>query len=153
MTKCKNTDIVLGGSFLIIGIVLLAFSYVQADAVFVLPGDAPPFLVPKIYLYFWIGISLVILVGGLFGRGAPLPKVNMGRLLGVTAGVAVTAALMTFLGYLIAGILAVCFTCFLLGYRKPVVVALTAIGSVVSLWLLLSVFADLPLPTMCGLGV
>ncbi len=31
-----------------------------------------------------------------------------------------------------------------LGYRKPVVVALTGIGSVVSIWLLLSIFADLP---------
>ncbi len=153
MTRSKNSDIILGGSFLVIGVVLLILSYLEAETVFVLPGDAPPFLVPKIYLYLWIAISIVILGGGLFGQGAPLPKVNLRRLFYVTAGVAVSAALMAVLGFLIAGALSVCVTTWLLGYRKPVVVALTGIGSVVSIWLLLSIFADLPLPAMPGLGV
>ena len=127
-------------------------SHRAGATVFVLPGDAPPFLVPRLYLYLWNGISIIILAGGLLGRGVPLPAIDLFRLAGVIACVVIGAVLMKLVGFLIAAALSVCVTCWLLGYRKIWVVLVTGVGSVVAIWFLLSVFANLPLPAMPGLG-
>lgn len=152
MKASKNADIFLGGSFLILGIILFVISHRAGATVFVLPGDAPPFLVPRIYLYLWIGISGIILAGGLLGRGVPLPSIDLFRLIRVIACVVIGAVMMKLVGFLIAGTLSVCTTCWLLGYRKIPAVLLTGVGSVVAIWFLLSVFANLPLPAMPGVG-
>ena len=51
MKRILNTDTLLGAVSALGGVFLLIVSHRQNASVFVLPGDAPPFLVPQLFLY------------------------------------------------------------------------------------------------------
>ncbi|MGQ7846247.1 tripartite tricarboxylate transporter TctB family protein [Granulosicoccus sp. 3-233] len=151
MKKINNADTYLGGISLLLGVIFLVISYKESATVFVLQGDAPPFLVPQIYLFLWIAISVALLLGGLLGKGTPIPTVDKKRLVSVIGCVAIGAVLMKYIGFVFAGAISVIGTCILLAYRKIWIVFLTGILSGVLVWALLSGFADMPLPTFPGM--
>lgn len=151
MKTYNNADTYLGAISLVIGILLLIISYQASATVFVLPGDAPPFLVPQVYLYLWIVISAVLLIGGIMGKGSPLPATDKTRLVSVICCVAVGAVLMKYIGFVVAGFFSVVITCLLLAYKKMWVVLLTSTISVIGIWALLTGFADMSLPTLPGM--
>lgn len=150
MARALNGDVALGAGLGLIGGVLAWSSHRQSAAVFLLPGDAPPFLVPQLFLYLWIGLSLLILWRG-FARGVERNAAQAtrgGAVIAVFAVVAVAAALMPVLGYLSVAPPAVFFTVRLLGYRRFWVNAAAALAVPVLLYIALGRFAGLPLPRM-----
>ncbi|MCG8511885.1 MAG: tripartite tricarboxylate transporter TctB family protein [Rhodospirillales bacterium] len=153
MTRFRNADSILGAVFLVLGVALLFVSMDAGESAFVLPGDAPPYLVPRIYLYLWIAIALVILMGGLLGRGDALPRVNWARFAGVLFFVIFGAVAMPLAGFLISATVTVIGVCWMLGYRRLWVIATVALSSVLSIWVLLVMFARMPLPPTPGIGI
>lgn len=152
MARFVNTDTILGAVFLFLGVALFRVTLAVKDSVFVLEGDAPPYLVPQIYLYLWIAISAVILAGGLRGRSGAMPSIAWRRFLGVISLVIAGATLMPFIGFLISGTATVFGVGWTLGFRRTGVLAGIAVASIVSIWALLVFFARMPLPVTPGLG-
>lgn len=153
MSRVVNTDTLLGAAGLAASAVLLVSSYRQGATVFLLPGDAPPFLVPQLFLYVLGVISVAILLGGLRRGGVSLDARNW-RAIGVGFVTLVAAtALMKPLGYLVVAPVAVFVTVLNLGYRNHLVNATVSVGIVALLYLLLVSFAQMPLPTVPGLGI
>ncbi|MCR9085847.1 MAG: tripartite tricarboxylate transporter TctB family protein [Rhodobacteraceae bacterium] len=153
MSRVVNTDTLLGAAGLAASAVLLVSSYRQGATVFLLPGDAPPFLVPQLFLYLLAAISVAILLGGLRRGGVRLDARNW-RAIGVGFATLVAAtALMKPLGYLVVAPVAVFVTVLNLGYRNLLVNAAVSVGIVALLYLLLVSFAQMPLPTVPGLGI
>lgn len=153
MMRLLNIDTILGAVLLVIGSVLLVSSYQQNAAVFVLPGDAPPFLVPQLFLYFWMGLSLVMCAGGIARGGTAFEPQNWPAIVAAAAVIILATALMRPLGYLAVAPIAVFVVCLLLGYRRHLVSALVSIGVVGVLYGLLVGLARLPLPTVPGLDL
>ena len=153
MTRIVNTDTLLGASGLIASAILLVNSYRQGASVFVLPGDAPPFLVPQLFLFVLGGISAAILIGGVLRGGVSLDRRNWGLMALCFAIVVTAAALMPVLGYLVVAPVAVMAVIALLGYRNLLVNGAVSLGVVGFLYLLLVRFAQMPLPEVPGLGI
>ena len=153
MTRIVNTDTLLGASGLIASAILLANSYRQNASVFVLPGDAPPFLVPQLFLFILGGISAAILIGGLVRGGVSLDRRNWLLVSLCFAIVVIAAALMPLLGYLVVAPVTVMAVIALLGYRNLIVNGAVTLGMVGFLYLLLVRFAQMPLPEGPGLGI
>lgn len=153
MARFINADTVLGTVCLFLGLTLFRVTLAVKDNVFILEGDAPPYLVPQIHLYLWIAISGAILAGGLRGRADAMPSIAWKRLIGVIALVACGAAVMPFIGFLISGTATVFGVGWVLGYQRPPVLAGVAAASILLIWVLLVFFAKLPLPATPGLGL
>lgn len=152
MARFINVDTILGAVFLFLGVTLFRVTLAVKDSVFILEGDAPPYLVPQIYLYLWIAISAVILFGGLRGRSGAMPSVAWRRFIGVISLVVAGAALMPIIGFLVSGTATVFGVGWALGYRHAGVLAGIALGSIVFIWTMLVFFAHMPLPVTPGLG-
>ena len=148
MRRLANSDTILGMAVGLVGAVLLASSYRQNASVFVLPGDAPPFLVPQLLLYAMIGLSLLLVVQGLRRGGVPAGRKRWGAILGVVVVLAAATALMQTLGYLVVGPVAVFLTCLLLGYHNHLLNAAVAVGAAGLLYAMLTWLAGLPLPSV-----
>lgn len=153
MARVINRDTVLGAVSLAISVVLLWSSYGQSAAAFVLPGDAPPFLVPQLFLYISALLSLALIIGGVVRTVPETDKLAWGAVFTSFAIVALAAALMKPLGYLIVAPFAVLATTWLLGYRDLRVAVPVSIGSVALLYVALVRFANLPLPKIPFLDV
>ena len=152
-TNLFNTDTLLGAAGAIGASFLLMTSYRESASVFVLPGDAPPFLVPQLFLYFLLALSIAILVIGLLRGGAELNEVRWG-LVGLTMAVMVAATvLMPELGFLVVSPVAFVLSVILLGYRRPIAMVLSSLGVSGGLYLLLVKFAQMPLPKIPGLDI
>ena len=152
MIRLKNADSILGAVFLVAGLVFLYISYHADKSAFTLPGDAPPFLVPQIYLYLWIAVAVIILLGGLMGKGTALPTIAWKRFLGIFAMVAFGTVAMNLIGYLPAAIITVFGVTWGLGYRRLSILTAISVGSVAAIWALLVLLARMPLPATPGLG-
>lgn len=153
MTRIVNTDTLLGAAGLIVSAVLLTNSYRQGASVFVLPGDAPPFLVPQLFLFILGGISTAILIGGLVRGGVSLDGRNWLLVVLCFVIIVAAAALMPVLGYLVVAPVTVMAIIVLLGYRNLLVNSAVSLGIVGFLYLLLVRFAQMPLPEVPGLGI
>jgi hypothetical protein len=153
MQRFLNTDSILGTVFIVLGSVLLYLSVGAEKTAFFLPGDISPYLVPQVYLYLWIAISVIILVNGVLGAGKPLPAVHKTRLVGVIAALVFGAVSMSYIGFLISAPITVFGICWLLGYRHFWKLSAIAIFSVLAIWLLLAKLAHMPLPPVPGLGI
>lgn len=153
MRRFANTDTVLGAAGLTVSVVLLFESFRQQQRIFVLPGDAPPFLVPKLFLCLFGTLSAAILFGGAARGGVASRTQNWARIAGCVMVNALAALLMQPIGFLLVAPLAVFATIKLLGYQNTVVSLVVAIGVVAVLYLLLVRFAQMPLPTVPGLRI
>lgn len=151
MMRLINIDTILGAVLLAIGGALLVSSHQQNATVFVLPGDAPPFLVPQVFLFLWIALSLAVFVIGLLRGGTSFAPQNWFAAFGVFVLVAAATALMQPLGYLAVAPVAVFLVCLVLGYRNVLASAAVSAGVVGVLYGLLVGLARLPLPTVPGL--
>ncbi len=147
-----NTDTLLGAAGAIAGTSLLVSSHLESASVFVLPGDAPPFLVPQLFLYVLIVLSLMIFVTGLLKGGTDFGQVRWSAVALVMATIAAATLLMKTLGFLVVGPLAFFLVVLLLGYRRPIPLVLSSLGVNAGLYLLLAKFAQMPLPKIPGLG-
>lgn len=152
MKRLLNTDTLLGAALALIGTALLVSSYRQSASVFVLPGDAPPLLVPQLFLYLLIALSAILLLFGVLRGGADFATPSWGRIAAAFAIVASATALMTTLGFLAVAPVAVFLTCLTLGYRNHLLNLAVAAGVVGLLYALLTGFANMPLPKVPGLG-
>lgn len=152
MSKVINTDTLLGAAGVLLGLFLLVTSYQLSESVFVLPGDAPPLLVPQIFLYLCIAVSLAILVGGVLRGGNALAPQRWGHILGVTIVVCAATFFMKSLGYLVVAPVAMVLTCLFLDYRNHIVNVVVAVVVSVAIYMLLTGFANMPLPKVPGLG-
>lgn len=142
-------DIWLGAVSMLVGIALLVPSYQEGARVFLLPGDISPYFVPKVLLYCWIILSLVIFVRGITSlrhTGDRPPQQKWG-LIQATFAVAIGAtALMKPLGYLVVAPVAVFLCVYMLGYRNHLLNAAVSVTVSISLYLLLVRVAGLSLP-------
>lgn len=147
-------DILLGSICLLIGVVLLVSTRWQSAAVFVLPGDAPPFLVPQIILVLWIALSLGIIVSGLTRASqGELDNPHWGSIFAAAAVIIAAIALLKSLGFLIVAPVAVVLITRILGMRTWWLNILVALVGVGALYLLLDKAARLPLPPVPHFGV
>ena len=153
MRRAINTDTILGAAGGLVATVLLVSSYRQSESVFILPGDAPPFLVPQLFLYFTIALSAVIFLLGLRSGGVDIGAKHWRNIALTVAVIAAAAALMKSLGYLAVAPVAVFATVYLLGFRRHLLNLIVAVGFVVLLYFMLTVFAKMPLPKIPGLEV
>lgn len=153
MKRAINTDTILGAAGGLIATVLLISSYRQSESVFILPGDAPPFLVPQLFLYFTIALSAVIFLLGLRSGGLEIGPKHWRNIAVTIAVIVAAAALMKPLGYLAVAPVAVFATVYLLGFRRHLVNLAVSAGFVALLYGMLTVFAKMPLPKIPGLGV
>lgn len=149
-------DILLGAVCLVIGLFLLASTYRQSAAVFVLPGDAPPFLVPQVILVLWTALSAGIILAGLIRR---VPKVGelanprWGAIFAAAAVIGAAIALLKPLGFLVVAPVAAVLVTRILGMRNWWLNIVVALVGVASLYLLLDKAARLPLPPVPGFGI
>jgi phosphatidylglycerophosphate synthase len=153
MKSVINTDTMLGAASVVAALALLQSSYAQSAAVFVLPGDAPPFLVPQLMLYATLLVGALMVVQGLRNGGVEVGTKNWGKIALAVMIVVAATALMQPVGYLVVAPLAVFASIRVLGYRNHLVNGLVSIGVVGLLYLLLVNFAQMPLPKIPGLGV
>lgn len=153
MNRVINSDTLLGAALVLIGVGLLWSSYQQNAVAFVFPGDAPPFLVPQLFLYLWIGVSLLVFMSGLRRGGLAVPRQRWGAIALSFVVVVAAAALMRPVGYLVVAPVAVFATILCLGYRRHWINATVAVGVSGTLYILLTYVAGLPLPKVPGLGV
>lgn len=153
MRRFANTDTILGTAGLIVSVALLIESFRQNKRVFVLPGDAPPFLVPKLFLYLLGALSVAIFIDGAVRGGATPLSRNWIRVAGCVIVNALAALLMQPIGFLLVAPLAVFATIKFLGYKNTMVSLVVAVGVVAVLYVLLVRFAQMPLPTVPGLRV
>ena len=152
MRRLINTDTLLGGVGLAASFVLLISSYRQGATVFLLPGDAPPFLVPQLFLYVAALLSSAILLGGLRKGGVALEPTRWGAIAFGFLVVVAAVTLMKPVGYLIVVPVAVFLTILNLQYRNHLVNGTVSLGFVAALYFVLVNFAQMPLPTIPGLG-
>lgn len=151
MKRLVNSDTLLGGFFALAAVILLRNSYHSSSNVFLLPGDAPPFLVAQLALYAALALSLAILIKGILRGGVQIGETRWGPACLMVLLLVVTVLLFQAAGYLLIVPLAVLLCCLILGYRKPVPLIGLALGVPVATYLLLVKFAALPLPTIPGL--
>lgn len=152
MPRVLNTDTLLGAAGLAASVFFLITSYRQGASVFLLPGDAPPFLVPQLFLYICSVISTVILIGGVLRGGMQVDPQSWIAIAVCIVVIVSATALMRPLGYLVVAPVAVWLTVFMLGYRRHLINLAVSVGGVGLLYLLLARFAQMPLPTIPGLG-
>lgn len=153
MKKVINTDTLLGAAGVLLGLILLVTSYRLNESVFVLPGDAPPLLVPQMVLYLCVAVSLAILIAGLVRGGRNVDGQRWWHILGMAVVVCGATFLMNSLGYLVVAPVAVILTCLVLDYRNHFVNAAVAVFVTGAIYLLLTRFAHMPLPKLPGLGL
>lgn len=153
MSRVLNTDTLLGAVGLTASVVFLITSYRLSESVFLLPGDAPPFLVPQLFLYILLVISTAILIGGVLRGGVQVDLQNWMAIFGCIVIIMLATALMRPLGFLVVTPLAVWLSVFMLGYRSHLLNLSVSVGVVSALYLLLARFAQMPLPTIPGLGI
>lgn len=152
MKRAINTDTLLGGAGVIIAAFLLVSSYRQSESVFVLPGDAPPFIVPQLFLYLMIGFSAAIFLTGLRSGGVQIGEKNWFNIALTVSVIVAAAAFLKPLGYLAVAPVAVVLVVFLLGYRNHLVNLIVGVGFGALLYVMLVNLAKMPLPTVPGLG-
>ena len=152
MKRALNTDTLLGGLCVIIATFLLVSSYRQSENVFVLASDAPPFIVPQLFLYLMIGFSAALCLSGLRLGGETVGPKDWMRIALTAAVIVAAAALLKTIGYLAVAPVAVIFVVFLLGYKNHLLNIGVAVGFVAFLYLVLVNFAKMPLPKVPGLG-
>ncbi|MDB6179503.1 hypothetical protein PAF17_18655 [Paracoccus sp. Z330] len=150
MKQLVNSDTLLGGFFGLVALILLRSSYHSSD-VFLLPGDAPPFLVAQLALYAVLALSLAILIKGVLRGGVAPGDIRWRPTFLMMALLLMTTVLFKMAGYLLIVPLAVAGCCLILGYRKPVPLVGLSVAVPVATYLLLVKFASLPLPTIPGL--
>lgn len=151
MKSFINTDTLLGAISAVIGVLLLISSMSQSATAFVLPGDAPPFLVPQIFLYLWITIALALLLNGILKGGVEVGNQNWLAIATVLAIVIIAALMMKLVGYLIVAPIAVFLVCLTLGYKDHRINAVVSIVFAGLLYGLLTGLAKMPLPPIPGL--
>lgn len=153
MSRVLNTDTLLGATGTLAAGFLLLTSYRASESVFVLPGDAPPFLVAQMFLYLLGAVSLAILVSGLRDGGVHFGAPNWLRIALSFATFVAATVLMKPVGFLVVAPLAVFATILILGYPRPLIAAAVSIGVVGFLYIVLVRFAQMPLPRIPGLGI
>ncbi len=146
MNGLLNSNTVFGALSSLVGGIFLFLSFRQAEVAFVLPGDIPPFLVPKVFLVLWIALSLAILVSGLRLPPSPLGEQNHARIVMIAVLLVVVTWLMRSLGFMIVAPVAAFATCAILGYRRHLLNAAVAVLASGALYLLLTRVAELSLP-------
>ena len=151
MQKLVNTDTVLGAAVGVASLWLLRSSFKLSELAFVLPGDAPPFLVPQMFLYMALALAAAIFVGGLLKGGVDFGRQNWWAIIGVAVVLTIAVLLMPRIGYLIVAPVAVFVICILLGYRNHLLNGIVALGVPVALYAMLTGFANMPLPKIPGL--
>lgn len=142
-------DIGLGAVSAAVGLGLLVPSYREGARVFLLPGDISPYFVPKVFLFCWIALSLVLLVKGVLGlrHVSDAPPTRKWLMIFATFVVCVCAtALMKPLGYLVVAPVAVFLSVLMLGYRNYLLNAVVSVAVAGGLYLLLVQVAGLSLP-------
>lgn len=154
MSTAKS-DIALGAISGVIGAVLLVPSYQEAAQVFLLPGDISPYLVPKVFLFAWIAISLGIFLKGLLSLKSDQTQTIKRNWFGIIL-VFVVVCLATFfmktLGYLVVAPVAMVASVYLMGYRNISLNILVALVVSIGLYLMLVNLAGLSLPRIPILG-
>lgn len=149
--RLMNSDTLLGGTTSIAATVLLLISYHSSRNAFLLPGDAPPFLVVQILLYAGLALALGLLARGLMRGGHAFGRVNWGATGLMVALLVIMMLLFERAGYLLVVPLGVLGACLILGYRKPVALLAVSVGVPVLTYFLLARLADMPLPKIPGL--
>jgi len=142
-------DISLGAVAATIGLGLLLPSYREEARVFMLPGDISPYLVPKVFLYCWIVLSLGILIRGTLNLrtlGADRSTYRWWMIAATFLVCVCATALMKPLGYLVVAPVAVFLSVRMLGYRNYWLNGICSLVVSVSLYILLVQVAGLSLP-------
>ncbi|WP_112324147.1 tripartite tricarboxylate transporter TctB family protein [Oceanibium sediminis] len=152
MKKLLFSSALLWMAFLATSIFLLVSSFEQSDATFVLPGDAPPFLVSQLILTCLILLSGSLLISRLVQASGGLPDADWDALAAVVVIVCTAGVLLKPLGFLAVSPVAAILTARVLGYRNWLINAVVAVAGVACLYLLLVKAARLPLPPVPGLG-
>jgi len=142
-------DISLGAVSACVGFGLLIPSYREEARVFMLPGDISPYLVPKVFLYCWIVLSLGILIKGVIKLRAD--NVDRSRYrwskIAFTFAICLCAtALMKPLGYVVVAPVAVFLSIQMMGYGNHWLNGIVSLVTSVSLYILLVQVASLSLP-------
>ena len=151
MKRFVNTDTLLGAVCAAGSLALLVSSHRLSEQAFVLPGDAPPFLVPQWFLYMAIALGASIFVGGLFKGGVDFSRQNWRRIGAVALVLLLAVWLLPVLGFLLVAPLAVFVTGLLLGYRKLWINAAVSLAVPAALYAMLAGFAKMPLPKIPGM--
>ena len=144
-----KSDVALGAISVLVGGALLVPTLQEASQVFMLPGDISPYLVPKAFLFMWVGLSAAILVKGLFAlkqSGAISESRNWVAILGILVVISTATFLMSSLGYLTVAPVAVFICIILLGYRKHLINLVISVAVTFGLYFTLVQLAGLSLP-------
>ena len=144
-----RTDVALGAISVLAGGAMLLPTFKEASQVFMLPGDISPYLVPKAFLFIWVGLSAIILLKGLLAlkqSGASTEGKNWIAILGILAVVSAATYLMSSLGYLTVAPVAVFICILLLGYRKHLINLIVSVTVTFGLYFTLVQLAGLSLP-------
>ena len=148
-----NADIMLGLMGILFGVSFLVYSYWESASAFYIEGDVPPFLVPQLFLYILICLSVVLCTMGFVKNIPSLEYIHGGKVLLSIAVVAIAIGMMASVGYLICAPLCFVAIAYILNYQNKKAIILSAIGVSFSLYILLVKVAKMPLPIIPWLGV
>jgi hypothetical protein len=126
------------------------FAFVKAfDYGFGTPGRVGPGSFPALVGALTIVVGLIVLVPA-FGRIGALPKVNWRAFLAVSAGVAVFALSLSYLGFVPAVFFCVCLCSVADPAARPVPTVITAAATTLAFWLIFILGLQLQIPAFGG---
>lgn len=105
-----------------------------------------PAFYPRILLTGWLGLAGILLVRGLLSPGDAIPAPRGGRLVATIAIVAAYTAAISLIGFLFSSVLLSIVLMVMLGFRRPVLVAVIGTAFPLVIWYTFVSLLRIPLP-------
>lgn len=141
-----NRDFISGIALIIVSAVL--FSQTLGGGIVLFEDDIDPMIYPRVITVMLAILGAVISIRGLRrGGGAPDMPVFTRRTVGVAVVLLAYAAVFNSLGFALSGIFAGCSVAFIMGWRRPIPLAVVNIVAVALIWALFVKGLRIPLPT------
>lgn len=137
---------VFGGMLFLVGAALLVHSFDAHYEGMGIGANVGPMYYPRILLWLWCALSLVLVVQPLLGREKDVPSQRWLPLAGIVVLVSAGAILMTVIGFLFSTILFCVSASLFMGYRRIGGLLLTGIGFPLGTWYLFQEVLLIPLP-------
>lgn len=106
-----------------------------------------PVFFPRILIYIWLGLALLMVVRALVSPGRSDPGQNWSAVFGTIALVLLYAAAIGFVGFLFASVPFAAALMLFLGFRRPLIVAAVALLFPLATWYCFNFLLSIPLPT------
>jgi putative tricarboxylic transport membrane protein len=106
-----------------------------------------PVFFPRILIYIWLGLALLMVARALLFTGRPGDSQNWGAVLGTILLVFFYAGAISFVGFLFASVPFAAALMLFLGFRRPLIVGAVSLLFPLVTWYCFNFLLNIPLPT------